>query len=101
MATVRGCEASITESPLVTTLKSITYNVCKKPWSRGGQSWLCADVRLLALSFTLLCCAPSALSRQTPTSAPSAQTDLLGTLATAASTGGQLPNPQLAGRISG
>ncbi len=88
------------EGRRVITVNSIKKESCKKSWSVRVQSWVLGPGRLVWLSLSLLVCGSPTLARQSPAAA-GVQSGLPGVLRTGASTGEQLPEPQLSGRISG
>jgi hypothetical protein len=84
----------------VVTVNSIKKESCGKSWGRSVQSWVRGPGRLVWLILSLLVCCSPTLARQSPTAAE-AENGLPGALGTGASTGKQLPDPKLSGRISG
>jgi len=84
----------------VITVNSIKRESLKKSWGGSVQSWVVGPGKLGWLSLSLLVCASPTLARQNPT-ATRAEDGLPGALGTGASTGEQVPDPQLSGRISG
>jgi Carboxypeptidase regulatory-like domain len=90
----------VVEGRRVITVNSIKKESCGKSWGRSVQSWVLGPGRLVWLSLSLLVCGSPTLARQSPTAA-GAENGLPGALGTGASTGEQLPDPKLSGRISG
>jgi hypothetical protein len=81
-------------------VNSIKKESCGKSWGRSVQSWVLGPGRLVWLSLSLLVCGSPTLAWQSPTAA-GAENGLAAALGTGASTGEQLPDPKLSGRISG
>jgi Carboxypeptidase regulatory-like domain len=90
----------VVEGRRVITVNSLQKESCGKSWGRSVQSWVLGPGRLVWLSLSLLVCGSPTLARQSPTAA-GAENGLPGALGTGASTGEQLPDPKLSGRISG